>query len=433
MQRRLFASPGLSLGLLGCLLATACGGSETHTADDAGGDTSAGGDSAVVAVSTTFKPVCTADSTCSNGVCSGGVCVDNPQAAEHGALTDPANDYQPSTEKLQTACVDQPLAEAIKGLPDIKTVTMWGRVDRFGGGDITADVEVDVFKLGDFHPEACAGIVDADAREACFLDPKKVGTPIAGAISIDPDQAAVDAKLDVKAPKKSGETCTTHFDCPNGYECRKTKTDTAKLCIKAHGVYAIPGVPTNTELVIRLRKHIKSADWHDSFYWDIVLFSDHLDPKGEGHQPTKFLGTDTYHVNPTIVGQAQWALVPQTLGLAEIKDGNGVIGGRIRDCGVLGKRGGFPIHFAKLGLGVPAAGLAFFNDNEDDTVPIKDKHATDTLGRFAAVDLPPGANRVAASVEMDGKVLKLGAQDVFIVPGALMIVSLPGRIPVLTK
>ncbi len=402
---------------------------EGVTATDAS-DTSSGNDVETISVPTTFTPVCKADGDCPDGACVTGVCVLTP--TEVGNLTDPANDYEPSTEVLETGCVDQSVADQIKGLPDIKTVTAWGRVDRFGGGDITSNIEVDVFKLSDFHPEACAGIVDSDLRQACFNDPAKVGTPLGHTISLDPDQPAVDAKIDVQSIKKAGDTCEMHFDCPNGYECRKVKTDTSKICIKAHGVFAIEGVPTNTELVFRVRKHSQADTWHDSYYWDIVLFSDHLDTKGAGHQPTRYIGTDTYHVNPTIVGEGQWQLVPTTLGLGDIQDGNGVVGGRIRDCGNL-KRGGYPIHDAKVGLGIPPTGLAFFNDNEDDTVPIKNKQSTDTLGRFAAVDLPPGANRVSATVMVGTQTIKLGSQDVFVVPGSLMIVSLPGRIPVLTK
>ena len=446
MNHRLFS--WIALLSTGALVATGCGSTtESHPDEDAVADIASGndavttgdavtptdvlaGDDTAATVPTTFKPACKADADCGDGNCIAGVCVLKP--TEVGNLTDPANDYEPSTEKLETGCVDVPLAEQIKGLPDIKTVTAWGRVDRFGGGDITSNVEVDVFKIEDFHPEVCAGIADSDARDACFNDESKVGKPLAHTISLDADQAAVDAKIDVQSAKKAKDVCVTHFDCPNGYECQKSKADASKVCNKAHGVFALEGVPTNTRLVFRVRKHDPSADWHDSYYWDIVLFSDHLDPKGAGHQPTKYIGQDSYHVNPTIVGQGQWQLVPTTLGLGDIQDGNGVVGGRIRDCGNL-KRGGFPIHDAKVGMGIPPSGLAFFNDNEDDTVPIKNKQSTDTLGRFAAVDLPPGANRVSASVMVGTETIKLGGQDVFVVPGSLMIVSLPGRIPVLTK
>lgn len=443
MNRAVFSWIGLLS--VSMLIAAGCGNTtEAHADEDAIADAvalaegvtatdasdTAGGSDIASTVPTTFTPVCKVDGDCSGSLCVNGVCVATP--TEVGNLTDPGNDYEPSTEKLELGCVDQPLADMIKGLPNIKTVTVWGRVDRFGGGDITSNVEVDVFKLEDFHPEVCAGITDSDLRDACFKDETKVGKPLAHTLSLDADQAATDAGINVQSAKQAKEVCAIHFDCPNGYECQKSKADASKVCNKSHGVYALEGVPTNTRLVFRVRKHDASSDWHDGYYWDIVLFSDHLDPMGAGHQPTKYIGKNTYHVNPTIVGQGQWQLVPTTLGMGDITDGNGVVGGRIRDCGNL-KRGGYPIHDAKVGMGIPPAGLAFFNDNEDDTVPIKNKQSTDTLGRFAAVDLPPGANRVSATVMVGADTFKLGGQDVFVVPGALMIVSLPGRIPVLTK
>ena len=333
-------------GIVGivAVMATGCGNTtETHADQDAvadvvglgegvtatdAGDT-AGGSDVASTVPTTYTPVCKADGDCTGGLCVNGVCVDTP--TEVGNLTDPSNDYEPSTETLQLGCVDQPLAAMLTGLPDIKTVTMWGIVDRFGGGDITSNVEVDVFKLQDFHPEACAGITDSDLRNACFQDETKVGKPISHTVSLDPDQPAVDAQINLTSKSAAGATCAIHFDCPNGYDCQKTTGDVGKVCVKAHGVYALENVPTNTELVIRVRKHDPSSDWHDGYYWDIVLFSDHLDPMGAGHQPTKYIGTNTYHVNPTIVGQGQWQLVPTTLGMGDIADGDGVVGGRIRE------------------------------------------------------------------------------------------------------
>ncbi len=402
---------------------------EGVTATDAS-DAAVGEDVPAVQVALTYTPVCKADGDCPNGNCIDGVCVTTP--TEVGNLSDPANDYLPSTETLQTGCVDQPIADEIKGLPVGATVTMWGIVDRFGAGDVTSNIEVDVFKIGDFHPEVCAGIIDDTQRASCFADPAQVGTPIAHTISLDPDKPAVDAQIDVAAKVAAGATCAIHLDCPNGYDCQKVTGDVGgKICVKSHGVYAVENVPTNTELVVRVRKHDASTSWHDSYYWDIVLFSNHKDAATD-RQPKKYVGTPTYHVDPTIVDEGQWELVPATLGMASIATGDGVVGGRIRDCGTAA-RGGFPIHDAKIAMGVAPAGYAFFNDNEDDTVPIHTKQSTDTLGRFAAVDLVPGANRISATAQVNGALVNLGSQNVFVVPNALMIVSLPGRIPVLTK
>lgn len=409
---------------------SAAAGDGAVSADSGKADVSAGAD---IAQLPPFAPNCAADKACAAGKsCVDGVCVVEPSATQKGEVTDPFNDFLPVADKVELGCVDKPFQEQVKGLSGPTTVTMWGRVDRFGGGPLTANVEVAVFELAKFHPEACATIADDDERAACFNSPA-VGTPIGKATSMDPD-APEAAALAVAAPKKSLEGCVQHLDCPSGYECRKENSAAgAKICVRTHGVYAIDNVPTNTRLVVRVHGLAAKDKWHDSYYWDIVLFSDHLDKKAAATQPAKYVGKDTVRTNPTIVGEGQWVLVPTTIGLPEIALGHGVVGGRIRDCGVSGGRGGWAIHNAKVGVGVLPKGFAYFNDNEDDTVPVKTNTATDTLGRFAAVDIPAGPNRVAAATMIDGKPTSLGSIDVFVIPEALMIVSLPGRIPVLTK
>ncbi len=401
------------------------------------GDASSGGDSSTTGDTTTtfadFKPNCSQTQACATGkTCVDGVCVVDPTAAQKGEVTDPFNDFLPTADPVQLGCVGVPLETQLKDVKGPSTVTLWGRVDRFGGGPLTANVEVSVFELSKFHPEACAGIVDDDARAACFVS-DKVGTPIGKATSIDPDTAKASG-LDVQAKAAAGQDCVQHLDCPSGYECRKDNSAAgAKICLRTHGLYAIEGVPTNTRLVVRVHGLAAKDKWHDSYYWDIVLFADHIDKTGAGTQPSKYVGKDTYRSNPTIVGEGQWQLVPTTIGVQEIELGHGVIGGRIRDCGIPDGRGGWAIHNAKVGMGVLPKGFAYFNDNEDDTVPVKTATATDTLGRFAAVDMPAGHNRIAAATMIGGKPTPLGSVDVFVVPDALMIVSLPGRIPVLTK
>lgn len=398
--------------LAGCL------GAETHDAADATSDVAQ-------------KSGCSADKPCqANQVCVAAVCVPKPADKEVGALSDPTNDNVASTDKPQLDCIDKPITELVKGLSGPASVTLWGRVDRFGGGDVTKDVEVAVFKLADFHPEVCAGMADSDAQAACFVDDKKVGAPIAKAISLD---ATTATDLQVVSAKKSGESCVKHLECPEGYECRDLKNGNPKQCVLTHGIYAIENIPTNTQLVVRVRKNKANADWHTSYLWDIVLFSNRTDAKGAASQPAKYINTDTYRVNPTIVGEGQWGLVTATIGLSPISDGNGVIGGRVRDCGVAGGRGGWTLHNVKIGLSVAATGLAFFNDDEDNTVPDKNRSATDVLGRYAAVDVPAGPNRVAVAGTFDGKLTPLGGLDVYVIPNSLTIVSLPGRVPVLTK
>lgn len=398
---------------------------DTATTDSAAASDTASAPAAFVAVCSDAKPCAGAK------VCSAGVCVSAPEPTKKAEVTDPLKDYLPTTDPVQLGCVDQPLDVLIKDAKGPATVTIWGRVDRFGGGGVTTNVEIAVFKLADFHPEACAKVEDDDARAACYHS-DKVGKAIGVATSSDPGTAK-GIGLDLASPMKADDGCEHHLECPGGYECRSKQSNGPKYCVKTHGVYAIDNVPTNTRLVIRAHGNNAKDKWHDSYYWDIILFADHTDPKEPAKQPSKYAGKDTYRTNPTIVGEGQWTLVPNTIGIQPIDIGNGVIGGRIRDCGVTGGRGGWAIHNAKVGLGVLPKGLAFFNDNEDNTVPVKTVSSTDTLGRFAAVDIAPGPNRVAAAAWIGDKAVALGGIDVFVIPDALMIVSLPGRIPVLSK
>lgn len=433
----------LSIGLTACLDAEKkdAGGADAGTTADGAGTEVDGTASDVVqtdggvtdggaSAPTIFEPKCAADKDCKSvETCIQGVCVPKPETADKTVLGDPSNDNQPSTEKVNLECVGKDLDAIIKDLPKAGNVTMWGRVDRFGGGPVTTGVEIAIFLAKDFHPEKCAGIEDPADQQKCFSS-DKVGKPISTVVSVDPDSA--DTKgWTMKRPKKADEECDKgkHFQCPHGYIC--DKIDGFPKCGKGHGVYALEGVPLNTRLVIRARgaKANDPAGWHDTYTYNVVLFSTHLDEKGEGKQPTGFENKDTLLYNPTIVGEGQWQLVPSTIGIVGgIYEGDGVIGGRIRDCGTNTRRS-WPIRDARVGIGNPPEGMSYFNDSELDPVPNKNRVTTNVVGRYAAVGIPPGPNRVAVLGQIDGKQIELGVQDVYVIPNALVIASMPGFIP----
>lgn len=397
---------------------------------------SGGADVGIQTVPTAFKAACTTETDCKkNHLCIDGACVPKLASTITSKITDPSNDNQPTAKTVELGCIGKSIADLSKGLPAVAEVTMWGRVDRFGGGGLTVDVEVTVFRAEDFKPEACAQIVDKAASWACYGDDSKVGKPLAKVVSVDPADAAAKG-WDVTGRKyKDGEDCSdgVHLECPHGSVC--DKIDNVVQCGKNHGVFAMEKMPTNTPLIIRTRplKFDNPSGWHDSYLWNVVLFSDRLDDKGAGKQPTKYVDKDTYRYNPTIVGQGQWDLVPETIGiLGGITDGYGVIGGRIRDCGDAQRRS-WPIVDAKVGIGIPPAGLTYFNDSETSTVPNKSRTTTNILGRYAAVDIPPGPNRVAVVGRLDGKDVTLSSTEVYVIPNALVIVSTPGYNPQLNK
>ncbi len=393
-----------------------------------GADTTGGG-------AKPFAPVCDDKKPCATGkMCVDGVCAPEPSANAKTTLSDPSKDHTEAAEPLDLSCVGADLATTLKGLPTDKTVTVWGRVDRFGGGGITSAVEVAIFRAADFHPEACAGIDDPADAQACFGDASKVGKPLATAVSVDPLGAKA-AGLDVESAKQDDEECDLgmHLQCPSGFVCDKVSG--FPKCVAGHGVYAIEGVPLNTPLIFRSRAvDPKNANgWHDSYTWNVVLLEVALDAKGKATQPSKYLNKETIRFNPTIVGEGQWQLVPTTIGIVGgIYEGDGVIGGRVRDCGT-SKRRSWPVSEAQVGLGVAPEGLSYFNDSELDPVPAKSAVSTDIIGRYAAVGVPAGPNRVAATGRVAGKVVSLGSADVVVIPNALVIVSFPGLTPHNTK
>ena len=433
-----------SLVMIGALSLplSASGSSETHETDTSAssdGDTATASDSAAAdtASDTTsggapkFVAVCDEAKACSTGkMCVDGVCAPEPGPDDKTALRDASKDNIATSTGIDLSCVGVSLDDVVKDLPKDQKAVMWGRVDRFGGGGITTQIEVAVFRATDFHPEACAGIEDPIDAQDCYRDPKKVGTPLATAVSIDPTEA-VSSGWDVKSLHAAEEECDkgVHLQCPSGYVC--DKVDGWVKCAKNHGIFAVEDVPLNTPLILRTRavNPANSNGWHDAYTWDVVLLSTHLDEKGEGNQPSKYIGKDTVRFNPTIVGEGQWQLVPSTIGVVGgIYEGDGVIGGRIRDCGTQDRRS-WPILDAKVGFGVQPEGLSYFNDSELDPVPAKNRTTTNIIGRYAAVGVPPGPNRVAVTGRVDGTVRSLGSADVYVIPNALVIVSLPGLTP----
>ena len=413
----------------------ASSGGTSSGGTSSGGASSGGSSGGTQEVPKDFKPACAKDGDCkTNHACIEGVCVPKLVGAKETQVTDPLNDNQPSKEAVEFSCFGKTIDDLVKGLPEVATVTMWGRVDRFGGGGPTVNIEVAVFKKADFKPEACAHLVDPKESGACYGDEAKVGKPLAKVVSVD----AAGAEKNGWLPKRKLATekeCTKgqHLDCPHGDTC--DKVDGFPKCTFQHGLFAISGLPTNVPLIVRTRP-VDANDpngWRVSYIWDVVLFSNRLDEHGEAHQPKAFIGQDTYRYNPTIVGEGQWKLVPDTIGvLGGISDGHGVIGGRVRDCGT-SKRRSWSLVNAKLGVGIPPEGLTYFNDSETDTVPNKSRTETNLLGRYAAVGIPAGPNRVAALGKIGGKDVPLAATDMYVIPNSLVIVSLPGFVPYLNK
>jgi hypothetical protein len=384
----------------------ACGddgerGIRTDTSDTTGdttSDTSEGDTLADTGDTSTPRPnECGEARACAQGSCRSGVCVQDPPAGANAYLTDPVENLL-SNQWPDLSCVDT-AAEAAMPV-ETRTTTMYGAVARFGKGRKTIDIKVEVLLADGFDPSACEEETTAAAKRTCY---RNYGTPIASTLSVAPP-----------TPASLPESCTKHEECPLGYQC----FDPAELggdCEEQFGLYELAGVPLNTPLIIRSYATTNEAQWHDTWMFNVIL-----DPAREVSGRTQY--------DAQMVSHGQWLLTSNSVGLPDMSPNNGAIGGRIRDC--QGDRPyAWPISEVRLNLAQPGSGIVYFNNLEDDTVPLIDRQTTDILGRFAALDVPAGWNRMAGAARVDGQVVSVGSTAVYVIPNSLSIVSWPGSQP----
>jgi hypothetical protein len=365
----------------------------TAGADGTSVDAAAGEDVAEAAL----PLACEADADCSRGACRSGVCVEDPPPSAMGGLDDPATAL-PSDAPVDLGCADR--SWEVPSTPE--RTTMVGALARFGSGRNTVGLQVDVLLAEGFDPTPCEGESDPDAQRACYraLGPV-IGTAVAEARTEHAELPSV---------------CSKHEECPYGFQCY----DPAKLggkCEPQFGVYRIPELPLDTPLIIRARAVAASDEsrWHDTWMFHVFLSSE-AEVGG------------VVHYDAQIVSEPQWLLTANSVGLGEIPAENGAIGGRVRDCHQA-DRTAWPIHEARVGLARPAEKVVYFNNLEDDTVPLVDRETTHVHGRYAALNVAPGWNRISGSVRLGDTVRSVGSIPVYVFPNALSIASWPGINP----
>jgi hypothetical protein len=365
------------------------------------GDEAVQGSDTTEATDVAAAPDVSASTACSDlepcsdgGHCVDTVCVPVITDAPEATITEPPEN-KPTSLSPNLGCVgsDDTIVEGPS------TANLYGVVSRFGGGLKTYDIEVDVFLAADWDPSECE-----EGPESSWADCyRNYGSPIGTGASFPAG--------DVTVP----DFCAGHTECPLGYECIEVDLD--DLCDEQFGLYKIDDLPTNTELVLRARATKFESKWHDTYVFGVVLHADQVDDSGR------------VHYDATMVSHAQWLMTPNTVGLDDVPETRGVIGGRVRDCRVAGERAGWPIAEVSLGLSKPAEGLVYFNSLEDDTVPLDNRVTTNIVGRFAALDVAPGWNVLAGVAQIGGETVSVGSIDVYVVPNALSIVSFPGTLP----
>ena len=338
---------------------------------------------------------CSDTKACQQGFCRSGVCVQEPPQGANAYLSDPVENLL-STDWPDLSCADMtaaaPVASAI--------TTLYGSVARFGKGRKTVDIRVEALLAEGFDPTACEEEATSSAKRTCY---RNYGTPIASTLSVAPP-----------TPTNLPESCTKQEECPLGYQCFNP-ANLGGDCEEQFGLYELTGIPVNTPIILRSYTTTNEAQWHDTWVFNIVL-----DPSREVDGRIQY--------DAQMVSHGQWLLTSNSVGLPDMAPGNGAIGGRIRDCQD-DRPYAWPISEVRLGLANPGSGIVYFNNLEDDTVPLIDRQTTDILGRFAALDVPAGWNKIGGAARVDGQVVSIGAVGVYVIPSSLSIVSWPGTQP----
>ena len=338
---------------------------------------------------------CESVSDCEAGEgCSAGVCVMEANLDGPSFITDPVGNL-PTDQPPNLDCIGITPPEP----EGVETVTLFGAVARFGSGLKTYDIRVEVFEAATFDPSECE-TEKVSKQEECYAS---YGSPIGEGLSKK-------AELVGELPT----TCGGHSDCPLGYRCIEGDLDYE--CLEQYGVFEIDNMPTNTPLVIRSTATKSPGKWHTTYVFNVYLFADNVSADGR------------YHVDATMVSHGQWLLTPNTVGLSDVSEERGVLGGRVRDCRAA-DRDSWPISNVTLGLASPPKKFVFFNDLEDDTVPLADRIQTNILGRFAALDVAPGWNKLAGYAGVGTASLEMGALAVYVFPNSLTVVTWPGLQP----
>ena len=367
---------GLLLGLLlpGVSLLGACGGggSGSATGGNGGSGTGGNGTGGASACDANLTPIANADYCQSQAAdlnCavitkqqkydSCGVGLKEPPAPL--ARSSKVKEYA-GTGDPQISCFDAGSYPEKPGTP--QTVTVKGTAVIFSHGCSSSDLTIE------FHKVKRGGADDGDIGDL-------VGTAI-----------VTDADCSVSGVASVEETCD-----PSRFEC----------------VYEYPGVPTETELLIKT----SGAQWAELYDYNIFIRNDQV-VAGEWTHDVRALAADDYGV----ISQA-------AIG-APITAGHGAIAGEVHDCGDV------RLQNALVDVTSSRKALTYFGDDEAHPLPDLSGKGTSTLGLYAAIDLAAGPVTIAAAgKDKNGKMVGLGFLRVRVYPDAVTAVTFRGMNPIL--
>jgi hypothetical protein len=305
------------------------------------------------------------------------------------------------------------------------TVTLSGFVHAFSAGPSSQGVSIAVY--------------DA-AQMLAAADPSTV-TPIAtlAATTLDANRRACDTDpaRGCTIPSATGCMLPTCADGLNGridnmMYCRDdgggATTCAPRLRWEAH--FSIPNVPTNKQLVIRSTGANGMADqtWATIYAWNVFLSTGDVACKDKSSTDCLDMTTTppTYQLNVSALSQSDYVNIPTVAGLSGgLPKGQGALAGEVHDCDNI------RVDNVLVQTQPQASRNTYFNGNPIMTLPDTTRLATDQLGLYAALSLPPGqAQVVTAGTLTDGGALtSFGKFSANVFADSVAVVNINGGKP----
>lgn len=332
-------------------------------------------------------PVCS-DLRCPSGsLAHACVCVPAPRTYETvrtscAQISTPSVSRTPDEDFCVDGAPDQPpdlgcFGERRRAPLAPRPVTLYGVVDVFGNGPDADAITVEVYREG----------ADAQLGEL-------VGTATASTAS-----PCHETEIEIEN------------DEPTGKE-------------RQLGFYAIPGVPTETPLIVVTRGD--PGLWKPLYTYNIVILDEEVEnAAAPGGACADLPGGDRHRYRARIVSVVDYRAIPRASGLAGgIASGHGAIAGEIHDCGNV------RLSFAQVALSAPAEAFTYFSDDADNPLPNLSRiEGTSLLGLWAGLGVEPGPVTVSAVGLVDGQVVSLGWYTARVFADAVTSVSLRGLRP----
>jgi hypothetical protein len=305
-------------------------------------------------------------------------------------------------------------------------VTLTGFVHVFSSGPDSNNVKVQVFDAATVtatnpaNQQALGSVtatLDPSTQRACDADASKgCSLPLTNGCALPTCNDGLNGRPD------SQKYCRDNGSGPAGGECSDR--------LRWEARYAVPGIPTNTRLVVRVTGPTGMSDstWATTVAFNVFLSTN--DRACTSLSDTDCLDTSDattpkYQLNVSALSAADYVNIPVISGLpGGVSSGQGAVAGEVHDCDNV------RVADVEVQTTPRADRLTYFNGNPVMTLPDSSRAAvgTDRLGLYAALNVAPGPVRVeTAGVTALGQPLtSFGTFDAFVYANTVSIVTING-------